>query len=301
MRFTDVGYQTYAICSGGELEVDSQNWPENVDSTPLSSDTSVRFLSVGRGTNLTGNLPVNLCSFNTSKTVTVTPTGEISKIDSTCPSPPGPSSSAPSPSTPSVPTWTFCANENDFCNFTGTKQVRYGILGLYVIQTHTNGVDCENRIFGDPFYGIRKQCHYRDIPASPVNNIWTASGETYTTAAPTTGSRYYIDRDFTLSSVPSILSGGTMIKTANDDKQSTINPFMRFDIGQISTVYVVYDISQAGTPSWLTSWTNTGQTVGISGDNATMRVFSKQFSAGQVTLEPNRGNGESSMYFVVVK
>ena len=59
--------------------------------------------------------------------------------------------------------WVFCAEEGQFCAFSGTKEVRYGANGFYVYQIHTDGVMCSNWVFGDPIYGVPKQCHYRTV------------------------------------------------------------------------------------------------------------------------------------------
>ncbi len=64
----------------------------------------------------------------------------------------------PSPTFTPVPTWQTCANENGYCSFTGTTQVRYGANGTWVTQTFTNGVSCTNAVFGDPVPGVAKTC-----------------------------------------------------------------------------------------------------------------------------------------------
>src|SRR5262249_928071 len=62
-------------------------------------------------------------------------------------------SSASFPVAPPLKTaWTFCATENSPCNFSGTKEVRYGTNGVYVSQIFINGVACDNNVFGDPVY-----------------------------------------------------------------------------------------------------------------------------------------------------
>jgi len=73
--------------------------------------------------------------------------------------------------TGSTATWTFCANENQTCTFSGTKLVRYGANGTYVQQTATNSVSCNNATFGDPVFGVVKHCDYTDAPAS--SPTWT--------------------------------------------------------------------------------------------------------------------------------
>lgn len=64
---------------------------------------------------------------------------------------------------------TDCAAENGTCNFTGTKEVWYGANNSWAVAAKTNGVGCNNTIFGDPIVGTTKRCYYRDYPppASP--------------------------------------------------------------------------------------------------------------------------------------
>ena len=55
-------------------------------------------------------------------------------------------------------TWIFCATENQFCAFTGTKLVRYGAGSTFTFRTATNGISCSNAVFGDPLVGVVKHC-----------------------------------------------------------------------------------------------------------------------------------------------
>ncbi|MGZ3579486.1 MAG: InlB B-repeat-containing protein, partial [Syntrophales bacterium] len=55
--------------------------------------------------------------------------------------------------------WVFCADEGQLCSFTGTKNVAYGANGVYVFKTLTDGTMCTNSVFGDPLYGVVKQCY----------------------------------------------------------------------------------------------------------------------------------------------
>jgi Viral BACON domain/Fibronectin type III domain len=61
--------------------------------------------------------------------------------------------------TSSSGSWTFCADEDQRCSFTGTKNVRYGLNGVYVYKSLTNGTACSNSVFGDPLRGADKQCY----------------------------------------------------------------------------------------------------------------------------------------------
>lgn len=63
----------------------------------------------------------------------------------------------------SVPTtsWTFCANENALCAFSGTRRVRYGADTRWAtrdVAATNGGVSCSNGIFGDPAPGTVKRC-----------------------------------------------------------------------------------------------------------------------------------------------
>lgn len=73
--------------------------------------------------------------------------------------------------TPPAAGWTFCANEYELCNFTGTKEVQYGLGSTFVSQVLSGPVDCSNTIFGDPVPGATKMCNYKDTaPIVVVNN-----------------------------------------------------------------------------------------------------------------------------------
>jgi parallel beta-helix repeat protein len=79
----------------------------------------------------------------------------------------------------STTSWTVCANEGGYCSFAGTQQVRYGANGSYVYLTLTGGTACTNAVFGDPAYGVAKQCA-----------IGGTSTTTTTTSPPTSTSAY---------------------------------------------------------------------------------------------------------------
>jgi len=55
-----------------------------------------------------------------------------------------------------------CAPENGFCDFRGTKRVRYGAGGRFVERVSRGGIPCNNRVFGDPAPGIPKVCQVLD-------------------------------------------------------------------------------------------------------------------------------------------
>ncbi|MFC4172053.1 hypothetical protein ACFOYU_08275 [Microvirga sp. GCM10011540] len=58
--------------------------------------------------------------------------------------------------------WQFCARENDFCDFRGTRRVRYGAGRRFVERVSRDGIPCNNRAFGDPAPGVLKVCQVLD-------------------------------------------------------------------------------------------------------------------------------------------
>lgn len=82
--------------------------------------------------------------------------------------PAAPPPEPPPPTPPAEPTeWVWCASENQRCEFSGTRQVRYGADGSHVVQTHTDGVMCGNATFGDPAPGKGKSCEVGDPASAP--------------------------------------------------------------------------------------------------------------------------------------
>jgi hypothetical protein len=58
--------------------------------------------------------------------------------------------------------YTFCANENGTCSFSGgTASVAYGANGAFFYKSATGSIACNNATFGDPAVGIGKACYYK--------------------------------------------------------------------------------------------------------------------------------------------
>lgn len=82
--------------------------------------------------------------------------------------------------------WVNCATENGICNFTGTATVRYGVPGSYTTKSASNTISCNNATFGDPAYGIVKNCDYQLTTPTPFSTQTLASSSSPTlTTAPT--------------------------------------------------------------------------------------------------------------------
>jgi len=56
--------------------------------------------------------------------------------------------------------WKRCSGEWGKCKFKGRAIVRYGKKGKYAYKEARNGISCTNSVFGDPNYGVVKECHY---------------------------------------------------------------------------------------------------------------------------------------------
>jgi len=83
----------------------------------------------------------------------------------------------PPPSGQVGPTgYTFCANENQNCSFTGSKSVAYGANGQFNYLTLSGGTLCANSVFGDPNYGNVKACFVKDIASGLTASLNSSVG-----------------------------------------------------------------------------------------------------------------------------
>jgi hypothetical protein len=58
--------------------------------------------------------------------------------------------------------YTFCANENGTCSFSGgTASVAYGANGSFFYKSATGSIACNNATFGDPLPTVGKACYYK--------------------------------------------------------------------------------------------------------------------------------------------
>ena len=72
--------------------------------------------------------------------------------------------------------YTFCVNENQVCNFTGIKDVAYGVYGKFYYRTNiTDSINCNNNTFRDPYANVAKACYIKDSASSSANANTTKS------------------------------------------------------------------------------------------------------------------------------
>ncbi|KCZ72292.1 nitrous oxidase accessory protein [Candidatus Methanoperedens nitroreducens] len=131
-----------------------------------------------------------------------------------------------------------------------------------------------------------------------VSNITVSSGKSYAPDTLAAGKLQYIDRSYTFSTVPSPYEGLRYIRTANDDKASNGSTFLEFDTISDMTVYIAHDDRISSKPSWLLSFTDTGDK--LISDGGTFSIYARNFSAGHVELGGNDGDGYS-MYSVILR
>lgn len=133
------------------------------------------------------------------------------------------------------------------------------------------------------------------------------SPSNYQFASLNIGDQFYIDRDYPLTEIPSVLSGATWIMTANADKWDETENYISFDASANADVYVIFDSRVTTVPDWLQSWNKLSEKVQADVVyGGTYDVYRKQFSAGTITLGGNRAAGsvwneEGSNYVVAVK
>lgn len=123
---------------------------------------------------------------------------------------------------------------------------------------------------------------------------------TYRIARLTEGSQYYVDRPYTLSSIPPSLAGGQYVMVANADKVITSTVHITFAVDQPVTVFIAYDSRATALPTWLGAWAATGETLGTT--DVPLRVYRRAYpTAGTVTLGGNQAPpGDANTHYVAV-
>jgi len=70
--------------------------------------------------------------------------------------------------------FTKCADESYRCNFSGTADVVFGARNSFTSpRSFSNGVDCNNTVFGDPISGVGKAC-YKKSTGGGGSSSWAA-------------------------------------------------------------------------------------------------------------------------------
>jgi fibronectin type 3 domain-containing protein len=149
-----------------------------------------------------------------------------------------------------------------------------------------------------------------EASATPTANLVmidsVSTGQAYNTTTAAVGVVDYIDRGYTITALSSALQNGTLIRTSNGDKAATAANLLTFTLSSPATVYVAYDVRETSLPAWLNdgTWTLTSDSVSTTDTlSGPMKVYSKTFAAGTVTLGGNLeapAAGALSNYLVIV-
>jgi hypothetical protein len=138
-----------------------------------------------------------------------------------------------------------------------------------------------------------------------ISNIVASSGRSYKLASLAVGTKTYTDRTNQVTSVPSSLSGSSLIQTANDDKKYTGSTQLTFTLSQTSTVYIAYDPRATTLPYWLSGWQKVTDRVGVNDSKISyMTLYSKSVPAGKVSIGGNMqspAKGAENNFFVLVQ
>ena len=148
-----------------------------------------------------------------------------------------------------------------------------------------------------------------DIFSAPITDLWPAG---YQLARVEVSQKYYLDRTFTVTSVPQGFERLWWVRTKNADKANADANHINIGLGRDAIVYVAYDPRAISVPDWLSpgqGWTDTGLSISVSDAGAgTLRIYSKQFSPGMVVLGGNQAagyvgppSGYSSNYIVLIR
>jgi DNA-binding beta-propeller fold protein YncE/mono/diheme cytochrome c family protein len=151
-----------------------------------------------------------------------------------------------------------------------------------------------------------------DAPPSPdgqVDDVFlgaVASGRPYSLADAANGRLPYVDRSYTITSFPGVAAGGILVRTAEDDKDSTSASQVSFTVSAGANVYVFYDSRRTSLPTFLNGLSPIGgQNMTIS-PGLVMNCFQLTNvppAGGVVTLGGNQQGGPTGAlrnYIVVV-
>jgi N-acetylneuraminic acid mutarotase len=127
-----------------------------------------------------------------------------------------------------------------------------------------------------------------------ISDIKPKTTGAYTTGELITGTNYYSDRDYIVTSVPTFLTNAPFIKTANNDKTLNSSVLLTFNLNRAATIYVGYDSRATKLPAWLSTWTKITDKLIVSDAKLPgFILYTKYFPAGTVSLGSNMASPAS--------
>lgn len=121
------------------------------------------------------------------------------------------------------------------------------------------------------------------------------------------GAFCYLDRAFRITALPGELTGGRLVRTANNDDFSTRADYLPLDLATDSTVYVCYWAQASDLPDWLKrdGWRRWDGQVRVSIGDAekVYSVFARAAPRGRLVLGGNDRKRTNAIgnYFVVIQ
>jgi len=125
------------------------------------------------------------------------------------------------------------------------------------------------------------------------------------------GSKYYIDRDYTVLEMPADMVGIQWIMTGNSQKKSTGKAFVTFTVDRPSIIWIGYDsrgneAKKGVPPAWLTKdYKMIAGTIKVTDGNMdTFNLWKRSVPAGKVEIPGNAeapAAGFGSNYLVLVE
>jgi lysophospholipase L1-like esterase len=120
------------------------------------------------------------------------------------------------------------------------------------------------------------------------------------------GDSYYLDRTYTLTSIPAALDGGVWIIPENDDKPNAREDYLEFTVDRDVDVYVAFTPTATTLPNWMGPFSDTGESIGVTAGTPLLDLYSRFYGAGStVTLGGNvaaglSGGGNNNFVVIVV-
>jgi len=120
------------------------------------------------------------------------------------------------------------------------------------------------------------------------------------------GDTYYLDRTYTLTSIPTMLDGGVWLLTENDDKTNSRSDYLEFTVDRDVDVYVAFTPTATSLPTWLQGFEDTAESLGVTAGAPTLRLYREFYASGSfVTLGGNvaagiSGGGNNNYIVIVV-
>ena len=119
------------------------------------------------------------------------------------------------------------------------------------------------------------------------------------------GDTYYLDRSYTLTSIPSLLADGVWLLPENDDKSNSRSDHLEFNIDRDADVYVAFTPTASSLPNWMAPFSSTGQVVGVTAGTPTLDLYVNFYSAGSTitlggSVAAGISGGGNNNYVVIV-